>query len=99
MDPEYRELQQQETVGHGGAETVHETRQVVGAHVHDEVSILKGLSDREGDHPKCATQTRVRRFGPDADHAEADLDRAADDADEGRVDFLRGHWRSILYSA
>lgn len=95
VDPEYREFQQQEAVGHRGAETVHEPRQVVGAHVYDEVSILKGLRDREGDHPEGATETRIRRVGPDADRAQADLDGAADDADEGRVD-LRGHWRSSV---
>lgn len=96
MDPEYRELQQQEAVRHRGAEAVHETRQVVGAHVYDEVPILKCLRDSERDHPEGATEAGVSRVGPNADRAQADLDRAADDTDERRVDRFRSHRRSSV---
>ncbi|KAM0736506.1 hypothetical protein ACS0PU_006155 [Formica fusca] len=87
----------QQTVGHRGAQTVHEMRQIFGADVYDEIAILKGLRYRQGDHPKGATKEGVGRVGPNADHAETDLDRATDSAvEDGRID-LRVHFQSSAF--
>jgi len=50
--------------------------------MHEEIPVLKSLRHCEGDHPEGAMKDRVGRVGPNADHAETDLDRATDGADE-----------------
>lgn len=72
-------------------------RQVVRANVYDEISILKGLRHRQSDHPEGATEDRVGRIGPNADHAETDLDRTADSAIEDHRTGLRVHFRSSAF--
>lgn len=72
-------------------------RQVVRADVYDEVSILKGLRHRQSDHPEGATKDRAGGVGPNADHAKADLDRAADSAIEDHRASFRVHFRSSAF--
>lgn len=72
--------------------------EIVRADVYNEISILKGLRHRKSDHPEGATEDREGRVGPNADHAETDLDWTTNSAVKDLQGIgLRVHFRSAAF--